>query len=136
MDAAGFQSTKIICGDDTHTFACAPSMLNDPTLMSIVDGIGSHGMRLKNYRRLHNATVVQILSPTRQRSGRVNPCMGLKSNGQMLVVLIWRRCCTQSILIITSQGKYETPYNCRYIFWNTLTAYLPGLFAWDAVRCC
>ena len=42
LDDAGFESTKIICGDDAHTFHCAANVNTDPVLAKAVYALGSH----------------------------------------------------------------------------------------------
>ena len=42
MDTAGFQSTRIVCGDDAHTFACANTVRTDAALAKAVYALGSH----------------------------------------------------------------------------------------------
>ncbi len=43
MDAAGFTSTKLVCGDDAHVFSCAATAASDPSLRDIIVALGSHG---------------------------------------------------------------------------------------------
>ena len=42
LDAAGFASTKLICGDQLHTFYCAATVNTDPELASALYALGSH----------------------------------------------------------------------------------------------
>ena len=43
MDAAGFNATQLVCGDDAHAFSCAATAASDPTLRDIIVALGSHG---------------------------------------------------------------------------------------------
>ena len=42
LDAAGFASTKLVCGDQLHTFFCAASVNTDPALAAAIYALGSH----------------------------------------------------------------------------------------------
>jgi hypothetical protein len=43
MDNAGFNATRIVCGDDSHVFSCAATAASDPSLRDIIVALGSHG---------------------------------------------------------------------------------------------
>lgn len=43
MDAAGFSSTQLVCGDDARAFSCAATAASDPSLRDIIVALGSHG---------------------------------------------------------------------------------------------
>ena len=43
LDAHGFQSTALVCGDDSRTFACAAEAASNPELRASIVALGSHG---------------------------------------------------------------------------------------------
>ena len=43
LDASGFASVGIVCGDDAHAFSCATAVAADPALRAAVVALGVHG---------------------------------------------------------------------------------------------
>lgn len=105
LDAEGFAHTRILCGDDAHSFACADSLKNNAELSSAVFALGSHNPHLD---------------------------MPPPSTGKVLV---------GSELEVQDSGGTDTPavisslfLNLNvtgFFFWNLVTSYYEGLFAWD-----
>ena len=103
MDAAGFASVGIVCGDDSHVYSCASEAATDPELRAAIVALGSHGP-------LGNASYTELpLWNTEVHAP--------EPGGTDLASIF-------SVMYMTQNITSGT-------LWNILSAYNPGLFSPD-----